>query len=132
MLALDTSGYSLFDAGFEPAVDAMEKADGLAIPTMVLGELLSAFRHGRRGRQNRERLESFVRTFTVQWLDVTASVAERYATIHQDLRGRGRSIPTNDLWIAACCLDAGAALLTADAHFAEVDALNVVSLPTRG
>jgi predicted nucleic acid-binding protein len=32
-------------------------------------------------------------------------------------------MPTNDLWIAASCLEHGAALLTPDAHFQHVGGL---------
>jgi tRNA(fMet)-specific endonuclease VapC len=127
-LALDTSGYALFDAGFAPAVEQMERATQLAIPTIALGELLSGFRKGSRMRQNIARLEEFVETFDVQWLEVTPAVAERYAQIHDHLRRRGKPLPTNDLWIAACCLAADAALLTSDPHFQRVEHLRIVQL----
>lgn len=51
--------------------------------------------------------------------------ADHFALIFARLRGKGRPIPSNDLWIAACALEAGAALLTLDAHFIEVDGLRV-------
>lgn len=127
-LALDTSGYALFDAGFAPAVEQMERATRLAIPTIALGELLSGFQKGSRTRRNVARLEQFVETFDVEWLEVTRTVAERYAQIHDQLRRRGTPIPTNDLWIAACCLAAGAALLTSDPHFQRVEDLRTVQL----
>ena len=128
ILALDTSGYALFDAGFAPAVEQMERATRLAIPTIALGELLSGFRKGSRMRRNVARLEQFVETFDVEWLEVTQAVAERYARIHDQLRRRGTPIPTNDLWIAACCLAADAALLTSDPHFQRVEDLRTVQL----
>jgi tRNA(fMet)-specific endonuclease VapC len=128
MLALDTSGYALFDAGFVPAIEHMERAAHLVIPTIVLGELLSGFRKGSRARHNLARLEKFVATFDIEYLDVTRTVADRYAQIHDQLRRRGTPIPTNDLWIAACCVAADAALLTADPHFQHVEHLSVVRL----
>jgi tRNA(fMet)-specific endonuclease VapC len=127
-LALDTSGYALFDAGFEPATEQMERAGRLAMPTIALGELLSGFRKGSRMRQNVARLEEFVEIFDVEWLEVTRGVADRYADIHDELRRRGTPIPTNDLWIAACCLATDAALLTSDPHFERVDGLRVMRL----
>lgn len=39
-----------------------------------------------------------------------------------ELRRKG-PIPSNDLWIAASALEHGAALLTLDAHFGEIEAL---------
>ena len=38
---------------------------------------------------------------------------------------RVRVVPSNDLWIAASCLEHGAALLTLDAHFQAIDGLRV-------
>jgi len=127
-LALDTSAYALFDAGFAPAVEQMEAAARLAMPSIVLGELLSGFRKGSRSRQNVARLEQFIETFDVEWLDVTAVAAEHYAEIHDQLRRRGTPIPTNDLWIAASCRAADAALLTSDPHFERVQGFQVIRL----
>lgn len=47
--------------------------------------------------------------------------AERYAMILGTLRKKGRPIPTNDIWIAACAMQHGAKLLTTDRHFSHVD-----------
>jgi len=127
-LALDTSGYALFDAGFAPAVAAMERATQLAIPSIALGELLSGFRKGSRMGRNVARLNQFVETFDVEWLEVTPAVAQRYAQVHDQLRRRGTPIPTNDLWIAACCLAAAATLLTSDPHFQRVEDLRTIQL----
>jgi predicted nucleic acid-binding protein len=35
-------------------------------------------------------------------------------------------IPINDVWIAASCLEHGAALITRDAHFSEIDGLRTL------
>ncbi len=40
--------------------------------------------------------------------------------IFEHLRHIGRPIPTNDLWIAACAMERGLQLITADAHFRHV------------
>jgi len=41
------------------------------------------------------------------------------------LRGAGRSIPVNDVWIAAHALEAGAVLVTYDARFRAVPSLRL-------
>jgi predicted nucleic acid-binding protein len=52
-----------------------------------------------------------------------ATTADNYALVYAALRRKGRPVPTNDLWIAASALEHGAALLTLDAHFSEIDGL---------
>ena len=56
-------------------------------------------------------------------MPVTALTADSYALVYAGLRRKSRPIPTNDLWIAASALELGAALLTRDAHFAQIDGL---------
>jgi predicted nucleic acid-binding protein len=53
----------------------------------------------------------------------TAATADLYALVYAALRRKGQPIPSNDLWIAASCLEHGAALLTLDAHFQAIDGL---------
>ena len=56
-------------------------------------------------------------------MPVTAQTADSYALVYSGLRRKGQPIPTNDLWIAASALEHGAALLTRDAHFTQIDGL---------
>lgn len=44
------------------------------------------------------------------------------------LEKRGSKIPINDVWIAACCMEVGGALLTRDNHFKLVDQIESVVL----
>ena len=52
-------------------------------------------------------------------------VGRLYTDCFTSLRQRGRPIPTNDIWIAACCQFVGGTLLTADQHFLSVNRLAV-------
>jgi tRNA(fMet)-specific endonuclease VapC len=45
------------------------------------------------------------------------------------LQRKGRLIPENDVWIAALCLEAGVPLATSEAHFQEVEELEVLLAP---
>ena len=116
---LDTSGYSAFKRGDPGAIEALRKAQPILIPTIVHGELLAGFEVGNRRQQNRQELLSFQRSPRVRTVQITEQTAERYARIYAHLRGIGRPIPTNDLWIAAAAMEHGAELLTADRHFLE-------------
>ncbi len=64
----------------------------------------------------------------VHTLDVDGDVAAVYAEIILGLRRKGTAIPTNDAWIAACAVRAGATLVTYDHHFEAIDLVGVVLL----
>jgi tRNA(fMet)-specific endonuclease VapC len=122
-ILLDTNAYTAFMLG-EPAVVAvMAHAERLLLNSIVLGELLGGFAAGKREAKNRAELAQFLNSPRVEWLPVTAQTADSYALVYAGLRRKGRPIPTNDLWIAASALEHGAALLTRDAHFAQIDGL---------
>jgi tRNA(fMet)-specific endonuclease VapC len=122
-LAVDANAYIAFAAG-EPAVlSLIGQADTVYLPSIVLGELLFGAASSARAQRNRELVLGFAAECAA--VDVTPAVASRYASVRLALREKGRPIPENDLWIAAACLEHGVPLLTADAHFAEVDGLDV-------
>jgi tRNA(fMet)-specific endonuclease VapC len=94
------------------------------MPTVVLGELDAAFRLGRRLDDNRKRLDEFLHEDFVQVLPITAEVARRYGEVFVGLRRSGTPIPINDVWIAACTMDAAGHLATFDSDFMRVSALD--------
>jgi len=120
---LDTNAYSAFMLGAAEVVDVVAHADKLYLNSIVLGELLGGFAAGTRESKNRAELARFLDSPRVEVLPVTAHTADSYALVYAGLRRKGRPIPTNDLWIAASALEHGAALLTRDAHFSQIDGL---------
>jgi len=48
-----------------------------------------------------------------------------YGAIWSDLRSKGLPIPTNDVWIAAQCLEHDFFLLTKDTHFRNISNLDL-------
>lgn len=93
------------------------------MPAIALGELYSAFRTGSRWAENTAQLGRFLSKPSVHILHVTEETALRYAEIDFYLRGKGRLIPRNDVWIAAVALEHGLHLVTLDAHFREIPML---------
>lgn len=124
-VVLDTSAYPAFRRGAIAAVEAIQLAETIFVPTIVVGELLFGFALGSRPEQNRRELDDFLSSPRVTISPITLSTAERCAWIHKHLRSTGKPIPTNDLWIAACTWDQGGVLLTADGHFEEVPQIMV-------
>lgn len=53
----------------------------------------------------------------------TEETAEVFGRVKDELRRKGKPLPINDVWIAAHALEAGATLVTLDAHFEHVAGL---------
>ena len=110
-------------AGNGTIADILETSDAVILSPIVIGELHDGFRNGTRYRENLQILDRFcTRPRTVN-VPVTDTTAEWFAEIKQGLRRRGRPIPINDVWIAAVCMEHGAALLSKDGHFGHIDGL---------
>ena len=127
-LLIETSAYAAFKRGHTEAIAALRTARSILIPAVVLGELLAGFDVGGKRKKNRSELREFQLGSRVSLVEITRETAERYAHIYAYLRGIGRPIPTNDLWIAASAMEHGAELLTLDAHFLKVPQVMVIHL----
>jgi tRNA(fMet)-specific endonuclease VapC len=130
-LVLDTNIYVDFAAGISETVDFIAThGESLFLPSIALGELHYGFMKGNRERLNERKLQQFISRLKVEIIEVDADVARKYASIYLALRNKGRKIPINDVWIAACCMEAGGTLLTRDKHFQHVDQIETVVLPS--
>jgi predicted nucleic acid-binding protein len=80
-----------------------------------------------RGLRDPAVLQRFRERFAVMvYLATGSSMWERAAQLAWSLDRRGIVLPAPDLLIAACALQADAAVLTADAHFQEIPGLRVI------
>ncbi len=122
-ILLDTNAYTAFKRGDEQIIAVLAYAPSIIVCATVLGELLGGFAAGQRESANRSELTQFINTPRVRVVSCTAATADLYALVYAALRRKGQPIPTNDLWIAASSLEYGAALLTLDAHFQNIDGL---------
>ena len=122
-ILVDTNAYTAFMLGEADVVEVVAHAEVICLNSIVLGELLGGFAAGTREAKNRAELARFLDSPRVEVVPVTAQTADSYALLYSGLRRKGQPIPTNDLWIAASALEHGAALLTRDAHFAQIDGL---------
>ena len=64
----------------------------------------------------------------VEVLAADRRTAEIFGAMVAELRQRGKPLPTNDIWIAAAAAQAGATLITWDAHFREIPLLGATIL----
>lgn len=126
-ILLDTNAYSSFKKGDATIVEKCAYADEILLPVPVLAELRSGFKCGTKEEKNLEELRSFTATSRVTVPAMSEHTALLYAEIFTSLKSRGTPIPINDIWIAACALEAGAVLITNDMHFRHIAGLLVNS-----
>lgn len=118
---LDTNAYSALRRGNEVVAEHVRGSEEVLLSIVVVGELLYGFRNGSRYEVNVRALQAFLEDPNVRLLPVTWDTADIFGRISTALRRKGRPIPTNDIWIAAQAMEAGADLLSSDPHFAEVE-----------
>jgi predicted nucleic acid-binding protein len=109
-------------AGRDPFADfvaGIEERE-FAVCGMVLLEVC-------RGLRDPTLLRRFQERFAVMiFLPSTSATWERATQLAWTLDRRGIVLPAPDLLIAACALQAGAAVLNADAHFRSIPGLRVL------
>lgn len=125
-IALDTNTYVGFKRGEPSCLEVIRHADHLLFSVTVVGELLAGFACGSQEGRNRAELSRFLGSPRVELCPITLATADAYAFAYRDLRRKGRPIPSNDLWIAASCLERGALLFSFDQHFEQVDGLRLI------
>lgn len=128
-LCLDTSAYSRFKSGHPRAVELIDGAEWVGLPSVAVGELWTGFLQGRHADRNVSELRTFLAHPAVREISVDSDVARVYAEIVVDLRRTGPPLPTNDVWIAACAASVGATVLTFDAHFQSIRRVGSIVLP---
>lgn len=109
-------------AGLDPFVQLAAHVDSWEFATcgMVVLEVC-------RGRSNPHVLQRFRERFAIMpFLPAGASVWERANELAWALDRRGTVLPATDVLIAACALQAKAAVLTSDAHFRSIPQLEVI------
>lgn len=123
-ILLDTNAYSALRRGNEAVAEFIRESDEVLLSAVVAGELLFGFRNGSRYEENAQALADFLSDPNVHLLPITWDTADSFGRISAELRKKGKPIPTNDIWIAAQTLEAGATLISADPHFSNVDSLH--------
>lgn len=120
-ILLDSDAYSQLMRGRDQVTDLVRRAEEIFLSAIVVGEIMSGFRHGARFDENMAELRAFFDNPYTHLLPVGQVTADRYSRIATALRAKGRPIPTNDIWIAAHAMETGADLVSADGHFEHVD-----------
>ncbi len=104
-------------------LERLGSAESVFLSSIVVGELFFGAYRSERVDENLERVAEIVDGSTVLVCD--ASTARHYGRIKNGLRGIGRPIPENDIWIAALARQHDLTLVSRDAHFGDVEGLEV-------
>jgi tRNA(fMet)-specific endonuclease VapC len=98
----------------------------LAISFVTVGELYYGAEKARWGEQRRMKLETTLRNFLV--IPYDHEIARTYAHVLVTSERMGRSISSNDAWIAACAIRHGVPLVTHNAkHFEFISQLELIT-----
>jgi tRNA(fMet)-specific endonuclease VapC len=124
-IVLDTNAYAAYLAGDEQVLDILAAADTTYMSVFVLGELYAGFQGGTRSKENCRILEEFLEKSTVEIVDATRETSEIFGEVRNSLKKAGKSIPINDVWIAAHAIETGSVLATRDPHFTHVPGLRL-------
>jgi tRNA(fMet)-specific endonuclease VapC len=122
-LFIDTNIYSLAMKNDENAVNILRSTEKIFISSIVIGELISGFKYGKKELKNMSLFYEFLDSPRVEVVDITENTAIHYSQIFLDLRKAGTPIPTNDMWIASTAKEKGTYLATMDKHFKYVPGL---------
>ena len=122
-IVLDTNAYSEYRRGNERVLDVLAETERVYLSVIVLAELFYGFKGGDREEKNRRELASFLGKPTVKILQASEETADLFADVKEQLRRKSLKIPTNDLWIAAHCMEIGAVLVSSDRHFEQIEGL---------
>ncbi len=124
-MIVDTNALSAMAEGDAEVGRAVAEATELAIPVIVLGEFRYGIRQSRSRLRYEEWLEDLVKRSWV--LVVDEDTAAEYASVREELKRKGRPIPSNDLWIAALARQHELQVLSQDEHFDFVPKLKRLS-----
>lgn len=127
-ILLDTNAYSAFKKGDAEIVKKCAYADEIFLSVPVLAELRAGFKSGSKEQKNLNELQAFIASSRVTIPVMSEQTALFYAEIFTILKSQGTPIPVNDIWIAACTLEAGAVLITRDVHFQHIAGLIINSV----
>ena len=122
-VVVDTNVVIGLFAGDPNIASYLDQCSELFLCVPVLGELWYGAKASSRVKENMQRLQDFATT--IMLLNCDIGTAAKFGEIKSVLRKKGRPIPDNDIWIAAITQQHDLRLVSRDAHFAEIDNLDL-------
>lgn len=126
--AIDTNIFSAFEAGDDRLRHTFGYKNEIILPLIVVGELRGGYAAGRYRSYNEDLLRRFLDRANVTTVSLTDQITTRYGEIYAHLKKVGKPIQTNDMWIAALCIEHKIPLLTLDKHFSAIPDLELMKI----
>jgi tRNA(fMet)-specific endonuclease VapC len=123
-VVIDTNIYIAFMNGSEEVKHILDFTDNVYLPVTVLGELYYGFHKGNRFHENETLLRRFLAKDKVSVLEITTTVAQVYGQLKEASRASGKTVASNDLWIAAICIQNDLSLYSFDSDFRKISTLS--------
>lgn len=114
----------LFD-GNKIIADKLNQVPEFFISSVTLGELYIGINRVTNKSKHLKKLTEFLELCAV--IDIDSSTAKIYGELIAALYKKGKPLPTNDVWIAACAKQHNFILITRDKHFDEIDRIKLKS-----
>ena len=123
-ILLDTSVVVHHLRGKSGFIIELEGEENFFLPCMALAELYAGAFRSAQQEKNLLRIENFLKEVTV--LFPNDETTKSYGHIFAQLARTGKTIPQNDIWIAAIAMEHDLPLATSDRHFEYIDGLKVL------
>lgn len=120
---LDTNIIIDLFRGDKAVYDFFQKHSNLAIPVIVIGELMYGAENSSHAKKHIQQVSDFISQ--VETIEINEETAVFYGKIKSQLKIDGKPIPENDIWIAAISAQHKVDLVTNDKHFKNVKSLKV-------
>lgn len=122
---LDTSVVIAHLRGDTNVTARFTEANVLYLPWIVLGELRYGAQRSKTPEKSLLEITDFQSITVLLFPD--EQTVQTYSIVKAELIGAGKTIPENDVWIAALARQYGLPLVTRDQHFAFVEGLGTIA-----
>jgi len=106
------------------AVSLIQKIDRFFTSFIVVGELYFAAANSTKREANFKNIQEALSYMEI--IPIDDDVCLSYAEIKLELKKKGKPIPDNDIWIAACARTHGLSVASFDHHFSEIPMIEIL------
>ena len=108
------------------AVSLIQKIDKFFTSIIVVGELYYAAANSSKRDANYKKFQEVLSCMEI--IPIDDMVCMSYMEIKMELKKKGKPVPDNDIWIAACAYTHNLSVATFDHHFSEITLIELVKV----
>jgi tRNA(fMet)-specific endonuclease VapC len=108
------------------AISLIQRIDKLYTSIIVVGELFFAADNSSKRDANMLKFREALSCIEV--ISIDDAVCISYAEIKLELKRKGKPVPDNDIWIAACACVHSLPVATFDHHFFEISQIELMKI----